>query len=207
MNSYPNVAPGVEWVDLDGQVLILDSEQLFLLDHTASSIWQALDGRTSLEGLVRGLAQLHPTSSSVEAEARSFLADLVARRLVVLAPAPCVMELSVPPHVAWTEDQGRVLLVDLRTGGRYAFSESGSLMWLLVVQGLSRQELLDQLEASFADIPDDFAASVRTGMESLVEWGLLLRVPNAGPRVSGLRRSSLNGGDNQWGGERDERMV
>jgi hypothetical protein len=51
----------VQWVDLDGEAVVYDpsAQTLHRLNRSATSVWRACDGRTSLVDIVRLLQSTH----------------------------------------------------------------------------------------------------------------------------------------------------
>lgn len=172
MTGYPMVCPAVEWLEIDGQVLAFDGALLHLLPGSAAQIWLSLDGAASTAQIAAALAARHD-GTEVERDVRAFVADLVERGLVVTADEPVGNDLRVPSYVAWTVDEDQVVLADVRTGARQALSLTGSRVWLLIVQRLSRQEMFVRLAADFPDVPAGFAAEVEALLGTLVDQGLL----------------------------------
>lgn len=54
----PAISPSVGWVEIDGEVVVLDpdSEQVHLLSRSGALLWQLLDGETTVDELARDVA-------------------------------------------------------------------------------------------------------------------------------------------------------
>ena len=66
-----------------------DLESIFTLNAAGATIWQAIDGRTPVEGLTAALARAYDVGhEEASADVRSFLELLSARGLVVEGSAP-----------------------------------------------------------------------------------------------------------------------
>ena len=175
MNGYPRLASGVDWIDIDGQVLLLDQEQLYLLDLSASQIWTSIDGCRSAAQIGRALKVRYPEALLLEADVTAFVEDLVERGLATIVARPTGDGLRIPDHVGWTQDGATVIIADLRTGAREALSDSGTQVWLGVVDGMGRQALLARLNSRYSSTPLDVGDTVDALLDSLLHQGFLAR--------------------------------
>lgn len=155
------------------EVLVFDGATLHLLSGTAAHVWGALDGVRSVEEIVALVAPEtgHPSARD---EVRSFLGVLASRGLILSAPASAPGRLQIPPHVAWTESEGLVVVTNLHHGERFTLSDTASRIWTLVAAGISRQEAITAVAEEFPDAPASFATEIASLLDSLSERGLLL---------------------------------
>ncbi len=116
---------------------------------------------------------------------RSFLGVLVSRGLILSARASLPGRLQIPPHVAWTESEGLVVVTNLHHGERFTLSDTASRIWTLVAAGISRQEAITAVAEEFPDAPASFATEIASLLDSL--W------PRARPAPVHLVRSRLSG--------------
>ncbi|HAZ09329.1 MAG TPA: hypothetical protein DCZ01_12610 [Elusimicrobia bacterium] len=78
-------ATHVSWrrVDTEAVILNVDTSEYYSLDNTAADIWERLGRGKSLAATVSEVAALYgERSERVEKDARAFLADLLAERLL-----------------------------------------------------------------------------------------------------------------------------
>ena len=77
---------------IEGEVILVpltagigDMEsELFTLNPTGKSIWELLDGRATLDDIVRQLAEQYPGSSAeIEQDVQGFVGELLQRRMLV----------------------------------------------------------------------------------------------------------------------------
>ena len=180
MTGHPCRSPGVEWLAIEGDVLAFDGDLLHLLPGSGAAIWRELDGARDLPTVAADLAACHPEVDAVDQQVRDFVTDLVQRGLVVLLKEPAGNGLRVPGHVAWTLDEGVVVLADTRSGARRALSVTGSQVWLHLADSASTTQLLQSLAREFPDAPADMSSQVEWLVEELLAKGLLTRVGSGG---------------------------
>jgi len=173
--SYPVVAPGVEWREIDGSVLILHEELIHLLTGSSAEIWLAIDGSSTARELAAMLSRRHQGSAGVSDDVADFIADLTLRGLLVQLES-AAGGYRVPSHVAWVvDDDGSVVIADLRSGSRRTLSSTATAAWAGVAVGKPRRALLQSILETFPDAPADYAGEVDALIDSLVAEGLLER--------------------------------
>ena len=86
---------------LGTSMIIMSAEDstLFTLSETATAIWQAADGQTPLERIVeeKVCAQFDIDPAQALQDARSFVEDLAAHRILLLSDKPIRPGASAPP--------------------------------------------------------------------------------------------------------------
>ena len=88
--SVPSRAPATFVVELDGEAVVLDEEanRLHLLNHTATLVWNCLDGEVDVAGLAREISEvLELPLEQVLAETLSIVTDLAVEGLLDGFPA------------------------------------------------------------------------------------------------------------------------
>jgi hypothetical protein len=84
---------------------------------------------------------------------------------------------TVPEDVIWQRVEDRVVVLELGSGEYHALNDSGSLMWMLLVDTGDVPAVLDRLRASYdadeAILRRDLAAFIA----ELVDNGLLATAP------------------------------
>ena len=89
MNDRPVRRPDVEWVDLDGEVVVYDgaTETLHRLNGSAARVWAACDGSQSVDQLVRFMqAAFADTGDAIEGDVRRLLRQLGRLGLLEVPP-------------------------------------------------------------------------------------------------------------------------
>jgi hypothetical protein len=179
-DTYLSIAPGVEWHEIDGSVLVLHDELLHELTGSSAEIWQAVDGSTTASDLASSLSRRHPESPGVFDDVTDFVTDLTERGLLAQHADPVGNGYRVPEHVAWvSEDDGSVALADVRTGRRHSLSPTGGIVWTMTVAGSPREVIEPAILEAFPDAPDSYAADMGQLLDSLVVAGLLERRPES----------------------------
>ena len=87
---YPRRA-AVPWRRLDTEALVVDvaAGTLYPLNAVAARIWELCDGARSIDDILVILTEeFDATAEVIRHDAERFIDDLVAARLVDLAPAP-----------------------------------------------------------------------------------------------------------------------
>lgn len=82
-------APQTAWQVIEGEAVILDLEGRMLrgLNPVGSRVWQLIDGQRSVRAVAEVIAaEFQVALSVVLADVEAFLADLHARRLIVISP-------------------------------------------------------------------------------------------------------------------------
>lgn len=172
---YLVVAPGVDWHEVDGSVLVLHGGLIHLLTDSSAEIWQAVDGSSTTSDLAAMLSRRHPESTQAVEDVARIVSDLTDRGLLIRLDHPTGSGYRVPAHVAWVADDHSVIVADLRSGVRRALTPSASAAWAGVAEGESRSTLLASILELFPDAPTDYASDVDALLDSLVEEGLLAR--------------------------------
>jgi len=89
--SVPSRSADTFVVELDGEAVVLDerANRLHLLNHTATLVWNCLDGEVDLAGLAREIAEvLELPYEQVLAETLSVVTDLGGEGLIDGVSAP-----------------------------------------------------------------------------------------------------------------------
>ena len=79
--------PGVEWVELDNEVVVYDpaTQSLHRLNASAAHVWLACDGTTSVDQLVNRVARLYTeTGETIGTDVRALLGRLVDAGIVAV---------------------------------------------------------------------------------------------------------------------------
>ena len=173
MTQYPEVAPRVEWIEIENEVLVFDGDLLHLLPGSSAQIWLAINGDRSTASIATSLSMRHPDALEVGHDVRYFVSELAHRGLVRILDKPSGNGLAVPPWVAWTLEGGQVVLADLRSGGRQGLSVTASRLWQLMAARLPLDQLVEQLRLEFPDAPADLATVVKSLLQTLTAQGLL----------------------------------
>ena len=162
-------------LEIDEDFLVFDGEELHRLAGSAADVWRSIRGAVAVGDVIRRLQVLHPGDRNVPGDVRAFIDDLLARGLVEERPTPsdgC----SVPSHVAWCVDEdGTVLIADLRSGARHVLIATAAVIWSAAVAEDSHHALLEALADAFPDAPPGYADEVDELLDSLVAEGLLAR--------------------------------
>jgi hypothetical protein len=84
--------------------------------------------------------------------------------------------LRLREDVHWREAEGQVIALDL-SGGRYlTVNKSGALLWPMLQEGATRDELVDRLAGEFELPPEQARADVDAWLSALDAERLLVRV-------------------------------
>jgi hypothetical protein len=153
-------APGVELRDMGEDVLAFDGSTLTLLSGTEVAVVRAADG-------------IRPVRDT------EVVRSLETRGLLVLTEPAAADRFRRPDDIGFCEDEGHLVLLDLRTGLQHVLSESASQIWLLVTRTGSVEQAITQLEATHpeaTEVPGDVAMFV----DQLVASRLLELVPPDG---------------------------
>jgi len=79
----PRPRPDLQWVELDGEVVVYDDGVLHKLDPIATVVWKALDGVTTLDELADELAEVYGADrEQVLADVRAWVAVARSQRLL-----------------------------------------------------------------------------------------------------------------------------
>ena len=173
MTDYLAISPDADWIRIDDAVLAFVDDTIHLLSGSAADVWAAVDGTRRTSEVVTALAARHDGAGDLAGDVTVFVDDLVRRRLLVRRDEPTGARARVPSHVAWTAEQGLVVLADLRTGERRTLSATASRIWDLTVGGASREALLERLAVEFTDLPATFPHDVDQLLGALVAEGLI----------------------------------
>lgn len=90
-DQYPVQNPRAAWRVYDGEAVIIspDDSMMHTLNPVGTLIWEAADGRTTVESIVaRVCAEFEVEAVRAEREALGFVDTLCARGLLTLAEAP-----------------------------------------------------------------------------------------------------------------------
>lgn len=165
----------VSSVDVDGDVLLFDGEDLHRLAGSAAAVFRAVDGVRTVDHIVRDLVgEFRGDPAIIANDVRTVLDELTRQHLLDLVdPAPGTVYLR-PGWVAFVREEDTVALADLRTGHRYSLAGTGAQSWGLLIRFGSIEKVLLSLAADYPDVPtlrDDLVALV----EHLTTAGLLVR--------------------------------
>ena len=84
--------------------------------------------------------------------------------------------LRLREDVHWREAEGQVIALDL-SGGRYlTINRSGALLWPMLQEGTTRDELVDRLVEEFELPPEQARADVDAWLSELDAQLMLVRV-------------------------------
>lgn len=170
------VAPGMETLTMDDEVLVFDGDIIHLMEGSGAEIWRAVESRHTADEIVADLVLRHPETPGVETDVRAFIDDLVARGLVTPEGHRREAGYDVPGHVAWTTDDLSVTILDLDSGQRQTLSLTASRTWVHLADGLSLEATLTRLAEEFPDAPASFAEETETFVGLLCDQGLLAPV-------------------------------
>jgi hypothetical protein len=85
----PAKAPSTAWRVIEGEAVILtmDTKVLRGLNAVGSRVWELIDGRRDVEGIVRALVEEFTVDPArARADVQAFLQELADRGLVTLGP-------------------------------------------------------------------------------------------------------------------------
>lgn len=167
------VAPGVDTLVVDGEVLVFDGTMIHLMSGSGVDIWHAADGRRSRDQIISELAGRHPSVEAVAADVAAYVDDLVERGLLMESESRPEDGFNTCEHVGWTTDGDLVVVLDLRTGARQTLSATASRAWLHLADGLSRDAMVTRLGEEFPDAPASFVSELEALVDTLCAQGLL----------------------------------
>lgn len=178
MTNTLQVAPGVSWVDIDGEVLILGLEQLHFLNPSGAAVWRLIRSGRGTAEIAETVKRQHGAKAGTQA--LDLIAQLMSAGLIREAP-PSVGAVRIPPHVAWTIDEsGLVALRDLRSGEGTALSETATAVWLELSDGTPVKDVPSRIAAAFDADPAMVQSAVATLMHELLDKELLARATASG---------------------------
>ena len=174
MTGFIAKAVGLSELEIDGDILVFDGEQLHRITGSGAEVWRSIKASTSIEGIVCHLQELHPGDRQVRTDVRAFIEDLIAQGLVNERPSPSD-HFVLPAYVAWcSDDNGSALVSDLRSGSRFQLSSVAADIWTMaVVEGAPPDAVEEALAAKYPDAPDDLGPVITGLLGSLSESGLL----------------------------------
>jgi hypothetical protein len=175
MSAPLDIAPGIETMVVDDEVLVFDGTMIHLMSGSGAEVWTAVDGRRTRDQIADALSRRHGPAVDVTDDVVGYLDDLLARGLVVESVRRRDDELMVPDQVAWVSDDRLVVVLDLLSGERHTLNLTASRAWLLLARGVSRGELLERLSDEFPDAPATLERELDDLCAALLEQGLLTR--------------------------------
>lgn len=182
--SVPTGHPMVDVLNIDGDLLLYDGQQLRLLAGTAAMIWRAIDGASDTREIATSLAQSSPDPTRVVTEVTSFLEHLADVGVVEVAARRSEPAHACPGHVGFTSDGTTTLLVDLRDGRRRALADAGAQIWHLTLELRYASLVVDALRARYTGATDTVARDVDALVQALVDEGFLVRRHGSGRHPS-----------------------
>lgn len=171
----PVKVTGVEAQDFGDGLVVFDGELLQCLVGTAAAIWRHVDGVRTAEQVVKALHAAYGAEPSLAEDVKAFLAELAAAGLIRWETHP-PGRFIVPSSVAWERDGHRIVLADLRTGARAAMSETATLIWQRAGEGLTADEVVEEITAAFPDAPSSLEEDVRASLDQLLGQHWLQRL-------------------------------
>lgn len=84
------VAPHISWNNVEGELALFDSRSgaYHALNGSGAAIWRAVAAEMSEDEVVTALAATHDVPrETIAADVRAFIADALARELLIEAPA------------------------------------------------------------------------------------------------------------------------
>lgn len=170
------IRPGVQSLEIDGDVLVYDGDTLQLLSHPGTLVWKRIDGLTPLAVIVEAVVEAFPDQrNAVEDDVLRLLNSLVMTNVLDGLGTPDLPALVPSPQVGWTRDDAVVLLVDLRDGRRRALTPTGGRIWELVGEHRTMTAVLQALRAEYPDVPAVLSQQVGDFIADLVKEGWLER--------------------------------
>ncbi len=79
-----------------------------------------------------------------------------------------------PEAIEWRQLEGEIVALDLRRSLYLAINASGALLWPFLVEGTTRDELVERLGSSAGISPEQARADVEVFLAELAEHDLLL---------------------------------
>lgn len=83
------------------------------------------------------------------------------------------VEIRIPDDVLWQQVEDQVVLLDLRSGEYHALNESGSRMWVLLVESGDASAALERLCAEYDATRATLSCDLAEFIAALVDRGLL----------------------------------
>lgn len=90
------------------------------------------------------------------------------------------MWLSDPNKVVSEVVDGKVLIIELATGRRYAVVGVAATVWEGIVCGHALDRIMSDVRRLHTDVPSDAETAVRAFIDGVVEAGLAQLAPNTG---------------------------
>jgi len=78
-----------------------------------------------------------------------------------------------PTGISWRDVNGEIVALDVESSAYFSTNRSGSVMWLALVGGSSRQQLVALLEREYGLSHDAAATDVDAFLAMLEQHGLL----------------------------------
>ena len=76
-------------------------------------------------------------------------------------------------HVEWREIEGEITLLDMRASEYIALNRTGSLLWLALAEGATRDHLVGLLVGRFGITAERASADVDAFLHDLIERGFV----------------------------------
>jgi hypothetical protein len=86
-SARPRVRAGLEWVELDGEIVVYDAahEQLHRLNATAAAVWRACDGATRVDEVAREVSEEYAGADDrIQHDVRTVVRELLGAALLEL---------------------------------------------------------------------------------------------------------------------------
>jgi hypothetical protein len=176
LRLFPEHTTGWDSLRVDDSVLLFHDDRIHLVKGTAMTIWDAVDGRTSVEQIAAVVANAHPGAEDVSGQDEQFLLDLKASGFINFRTNPADEVVAVEPHVAWVLDEGLVTIADLLTGQRRTLSATASEVWMVLCNGDPLDTVATQVRGNYPDAGPELEEDVIALVSALVDAGYLRRL-------------------------------
>lgn len=147
----PRIAPTVSSQPIEDELLLFDGHQLHLLAPSAARIWVHIDGVSTAEEIAAAVAREQGQSPALIALRMEELLEQAIRTGLVEMVRPaggghCIRSAAT---AFVQDDDGTIILMDLRTGRRQALSHTGGAAWGYLEEYGTLSEVAEHLAADF----------------------------------------------------------
>ena len=187
MTTRPTVADGIDWIELDGEVVILSPERLHFLDHSGTLVWRMIVA--GVDNVPAAMEQQHGAQAA--SDTTNFLAALLNAGVLQTVP-PAGPQVRIAPHVAWAVDESGIVVVsDLRNGRRTALLASAGAIWRAIGDGATESDVVRTVAAESGVQPELVTSDVLALLGRLLGDGLLRTSAISAP-LSGSGKKVVN---------------